>query len=127
LSEMLKILYVDDEPDIRTIVEMALGLDQAMDVRLAESGPQALDILGAEGWVPDLALVDMMMPGMSGLDVLDTMRQRDDVAGVPVVFVTASARQDDMNRYIEAGAIGVISKPFDPMSLARTVREYCER
>ena len=98
-----------------------------MDVRLAESGPQALDILGAEGWVPDLALVDMMMPGMSGLDVLDTMRQRDDVAGVPVVFVTASARQDDMNRYIEAGAIGVISKPFDPMSLARTVREYCER
>lgn len=127
MNEMLKILYVDDEPDIRTIVEMALGLDHAMDVRLAESGTQALDILGAEGWVPDLALVDMMMPGMSGLDVLDTMRRRDDVAGVPVVFVTASARQDDMNRYIEAGAIGVISKPFDPMSLARTVREYCER
>jgi CheY-like chemotaxis protein len=124
---MLKILYVDDEPDIRTIVEMALGLDHAMDVKLAESGAQALDILGKDDWIPDLALVDMMMPGMSGLEVLQAMRRRSDVATVPLVFVTASARQDDMNRYVDAGAIGVISKPFDPMGLARTVRNYCEK
>lgn len=127
MSEMLKILYVDDEPDIRIIVEMALGLDDAMDVKLAESGHEALELLGRGGWLPDLALIDMMMPGMSGMDVLGVMREREDTRAVPVVFVTASARQDDMDRYVDAGAIGVISKPFDPMSLAKTVREYSER
>ncbi|MGV3769535.1 MAG: response regulator [Sphingobium phenoxybenzoativorans] len=127
MTERLKILYVDDEPDIRIIVEMALGLDEAMDVKLAESGYEGLELLGRDGWIPDIALIDMMMPGMSGMDMLGAMRAREDVRAVPVVFVTASARQDDMNRYVDAGAIGVISKPFDPMSLARTVREYSER
>lgn len=127
MTELLKILYVDDEPDIRIIVEMSLRLDDAMDVKLAESGYEALEILGRDGWIPDIALIDMMMPGMSGMDVLGAMRERADTRAVPVVFVTASARQDDMDRYVDAGAIGVISKPFDPMSLARTVRDYSEK
>ncbi|CAN5144173.1 response regulator [soil metagenome] len=125
MPDRLKILYVDDEPDIRTIVGMALALDPAIDVRMADSGQQALALLGEGMWMPDLALIDMMMPGISGIEVMQAMRTQSRTASVPVVFVTASARGAEVERYLAAGAVGVISKPFDPMRLARTVRDYC--
>lgn len=124
MTEPLKVLYVDDEADIRTIVDLALRLDPAMEVVIAESGAAALDKIGKDKWLPDMALVDMMMPGMSGMELLDHMRARDDTADIPVVFVTASARSMEIQRYIDAGAIGVISKPFDPVALARLVRRH---
>jgi CheY-like chemotaxis protein len=127
MPETLKILYVDDEPDIRTIVEMALALDPGLEVRMADSGAHGLALMDDGDWLPDLALVDMMMPGMTGTEMMEVMRTRPSLTRVPVVFVTASARGADMERYIQGGAIGVISKPFDPMSLARTVREYARR
>lgn len=124
MTDALKILYVDDEPDIRVIVEMSLGLDPQMDVRLVGSGQEALALFDRGDWYPDLALLDMMMPGMSGADLLNALRARPDTRHIPAVFVTASARSSDMDRYIAMGAVGVISKPFDPMTLARTVRDY---
>lgn len=121
MGDRLQVIYVDDEPDIRTIVEMALGLDPAIDVRIAESGRQALATLDT-GWVPDIALLDLMMPEMSGKDLLGHIRARPQFSRLPVVFVTASARQDDVDRYRREGADGVIIKPFDPLALAQMVR-----
>jgi two-component system, OmpR family, response regulator len=123
MGDRLKVIYVDDEPDIRTIVEMALGLDPDLDLRIAETGRNALDIL-ARGFVPDIALLDLMMPEMSGRDVLARLRAMPHFAELPIVFVTASARQADVDRYLDEGADGVITKPFDPLTLARKVREH---
>jgi CheY-like chemotaxis protein len=118
----MNILYVDDETDIRTIVALAFRLDPGLDVKMAESGPDALRIVDAGGWKPDIAMIDMMMPGMSGADLLSALRMRAGLEALPVLFVTASARRDDIQAYLDLGANGVITKPFDPMSLARTVR-----
>lgn len=124
MGEPLNILYVDDEEDIRTIAEIALQLDPGIAVRVADSGAQAMAMIGEGGWIPDLALIDVMMPGMTGMQLLELLRQRPDAAGVPALFVTASARSTEVDRYTGAGAIGVISKPFDPLTLAGLVRRH---
>lgn len=126
MTDRLKVIYVDDEPDIRTIVEMALSLDPDLEVRIAESGRQALEIF-ADGFVPDIALLDMMMPEMSGRDLLARMRAMPRFAALPILYVTASARQDDIDRYVSEGADGVITKPFDPLTLARITRDHHAR
>lgn len=126
MADTLKVLYVDDEPDIRTIVEMSLGLDPDIKLRVAESGRTALDIVD-NGFQPDIALLDLMMPQMSGKDLLGHLRAKPGFAALPAVLVTASARQADVDRYIAEGADGVITKPFDPLSLARTVRAHHAR
>lgn len=122
----LKVIYVDDEPDIRTIVEMALGLDPGLDLRIAESGREALTLVNGD-WRPDIALLDLMMPEMSGQEVLAALRAIPAYADLPIVFITASARQADVERYLKEGADGVIVKPFDPLALAVTVRAHFDR
>jgi CheY-like chemotaxis protein len=97
-----------------------------MEVKTAECGEDALDLVGADRWMPHIALIDMMMPGMSGIDLLKALRAREDTAAVPILFVTASARSTEVKRYTDAGAIGVISKPFDPVTLASLVRRHYE-
>ncbi|HEX7874396.1 MAG TPA: response regulator [Sphingobium sp.] len=124
MSSPLKILYVDDEEDIRTIVTLCLGMDPAMEVKTADSGIAALDLLTQSAWRPDLALVDVMMPYIDGIELLNRMRAEPDTAHIPVVFITASARSTQVKHYTDAGAIGIISKPFDPLTLAATVRGY---
>ena len=116
-----RILYVDDEPDIRLIVEMSLKMRPGTEVRTAESGEHALDLLRRGDWQADLIMVDVMMPGLTGPDVLARLRADPRFDGVPVVFVTARARPQDVRDYIDQGAKGVITKPFDPISLADQV------
>lgn len=119
---MIKVLYVDDEPDIREIAEMSLSLDPNIVVRTAASGIEALE--SVKEWQPHLVLLDVMMPLMDGPDVLAQLRQLDQAAGTPVVFVTARTQAEDVQRLLALGARGVVSKPFDPLSLATTVRSY---
>jgi two-component system OmpR family response regulator len=118
----LQVLYVDDEPDIREIAAIALGLDPGISVRLADGGVQALAMVGAEGWWPDVVLLDVMMPGMDGPAVLTALLERPRSASIPVVFITARTQSQDRARLLQLGAIGVISKPFDPMTLAKELR-----
>jgi CheY-like chemotaxis protein len=124
MTNLLKILYVDDETDIRTIAELSLRMDPSMEVVVVGSGDEALERIGTNGWHPDIALIDMMMPAMSGMELLAALHARPDTADLPVLFVTASARSMELKRYTDAGAIGVISKPFDAVRLARLVREH---
>lgn len=123
MSDTLSILYVDDEADIRMIVEMALRLRPGVEVRTAISGDAAYEMLHSDSWRPDLMMVDVMMPGLTGPELLDKLRADPDTTGLPIIFVTARARPQDIQAYVTQGALGVITKPFDPMTLADQVFE----
>lgn len=117
----IKVLYVDDEPDIREVAAISLEMDPGFEVRTAASGPDALALLDS-GWRPDIFLLDVMMPGMDGPGLLKAIRTRSALEATPAVFVTARAQAHERHRFISAGAVGVIAKPFDPLLLAGEVR-----
>lgn len=116
----MRILYVDDEPDIREIAEMSLSLDPQFSVLTCGSGKEALELLN--DWTPDAALLDVMMPGMDGPTLLDNIRKIDALVALPVIFVTARAQRSELQNFRLLDAVGVIAKPFDPMTLAAQVR-----
>ena len=113
------IMYVDDEPDIREIVRIALGLTREFTVHIAQSGEQALML--ARELRPDLVLLDVMMPGLDGPGTLGRMRLDPHTAPIPVIFMTAKAMPKEVALLLEMGALGVIAKPFDPMRLSAQV------
>jgi CheY-like chemotaxis protein len=117
---MARILYVDDEADIREVAQMALELDPDLEVRACGSGAEAIRLV--PDWAPDLVLLDVMMPGMDGPATLRALREQGSEA--PVVFITARTQAAEREALITAGALGVVAKPFDPMTLAASVREY---
>ena len=117
-----RILYVDDEPDIREIAVLSLQLEPAFDVKSCASGAEALQV--AVEWLPDLILLDIMMPGMNGPTMLARLRESATVQHIPVVFVTARAQASESEKFLALGARGVISKPFDPMTLGANVRSF---
>jgi len=120
MSEPLKVLYVDDEPDIREVAVMSLELDGALEVRSAGSGREGLALL--DQFTPDAIMLDVMMPGMDGPATLEEIRKRPEHADTPVVFITARAQAHEQARFLSFGAVGVITKPFDPMTLAVELR-----
>jgi CheY-like chemotaxis protein len=118
----VRVLHVDDEPDIREVVELSLSLDPDLTVRSCGSGGDAL--AAAAAWSPDLILLDVMMPMMDGPTTLTHLRQSPKTADIPVVFMTARAQPRELEHFVSLGAEGVIAKPFDPMTLAAAVRNY---
>jgi two-component system, OmpR family, response regulator len=120
MSELRKILYVEDEPDIQAIARLALETVGGLEVHICSSGQEALDV--AEEYDPDLILLDVMMPGMDGPTTLAALREIPALANKPMVFVTAKVQPHEVTRYREIGASEVIAKPFDPMTLANQVK-----
>jgi CheY-like chemotaxis protein/HPt (histidine-containing phosphotransfer) domain-containing protein len=120
----IRVLHVDDEPDIREVVEFSLGLDPDFTVQGCNSGREALAV--AAKWRPDIILLDVMMPGLDGPATLAQLRQNAETAHFPVVFMTARTRARETDRFRSLGAVGVIPKPFDPMTLAASLREYVQ-
>jgi CheY-like chemotaxis protein len=118
----IRILLVDDEPDIREVVDVSLGLDRDFATRACASGADAL-VTAAE-WSPSLILLDVMMPLMDGPTTLANLRRNPRTAHIPVVFLTARMQASEIQQYVSLGAQGVLSKPFDPMTLAASVRSY---
>ena len=117
---MESVLLVDDEGDIVTVGAMALSEIGGLSVTTASSGDEALRIL--ESTHPDVIVLDVMMPGMDGPTTLGKLRERPELANVPVIFLTAKAQPAELERYLSLGAAGVIAKPFDPMTLADQIR-----
>ena len=120
----LRVLHVDDEPDIREVVEMSLGLDPDFSIKSCSSGADALLASGA--WKPDLILLDVMMPAMDGPTTFKRLRERPGTTHTPVVFMTARAQACEIEQFILLGAVGVIPKPFDPINLAASVRAFAQ-
>jgi two-component system OmpR family response regulator len=118
---LTSVFYVDDEPDIREVVEIALGLAPGLHVRTCASGALALQELPLV--MPDLVLLDVMMPGLDGPATFEQIRADERLHALPVIFMTAKALPQEIDRFLKLGAIGVISKPFDPLNLAARVRE----
>ena len=118
-SALNTLLYVDDEPDIREVVEMSLRLAPGLNVHTCESGEEALELLPQV--VPDLILLDVMMPGLDGPATLVRIRELPGFAHTPIVFMTAKAMPQEVSRFKALGAVAVIPKPFDPMQLANQV------
>ena len=118
-DDLKTVLYVDDEPDIREVVQMSLSLVEGLDVQVCESGERALQLLPQIK--PDLVLLDVMMPGMDGPSTLQKMRTIPALAKIPVVFMTAKAMPQEVARFRELGAVSVIAKPFDPIQLGNQV------
>jgi CheY-like chemotaxis protein len=120
----LRILHVDDEPDIREVVDISLGLNPNFEVRACSSGAEA--IVAAAEWSPLLILLDVMMPEMDGPTTLAQLRKNPQTSEIPVVFMTARAQSREVKHFMALGARGVISKPFDPMTLASQVQSHLQ-
>lgn len=119
MSTLQRVLYVEDEPDIQAVAQLALEMVGGFTVKICSSGEEALR--EAVGFAPDMILLDVMMPGIDGPATLKGLREFPDLADVPVAFMTAKVQPAEVNHYISLGALDVIAKPFDPMTLAERV------
>jgi two-component system OmpR family response regulator len=124
-KSLSKILYTEDEADIRSIAEIALEDIGGFTVKYCNSGQEALD--QAENFQPDLLLLDVMMPGMDGPTTLANLRKIPSLANIPAIFMTAKIQAKEIAEYKEMGVVHVISKPFDPMILAQQIRDYWDK
>jgi two-component system, OmpR family, response regulator len=118
-KELRKILHVEDEADIREITKLALEAVGGFVVESCASGQEALKI--APMFQPDLVLLDVMMPGMDGPATLRAMNKLSEFDDLPVIFMTAKIQRSEILGYGELGAAGVITKPFDPMTLSNQI------
>lgn len=116
-----RILYVEDEPDIQSVAKLALEVLGGYEVLLCGSGIEALKQVC--GFSPSLILLDVMMPDMDGPTTLQRLREDPNTAKIPVIFLTAKTQASEVKRYQALGALDVIAKPFDPMTLAVQVQK----
>lgn len=114
------LIYVDDEDDIREIALLALEDVGGLSVQSFLDAKQLLG--GLPERVPDLLLLDVMMPGMDGPSLLRELRKLPAYRDVPAIFMTAKVQPSEVEALIACGAIGVVAKPFDPMQLAESIR-----
>ena len=109
------ILHVDDEPDIREVVQLSLGLMDGWNVHSVASGREAFAVLREAA--PDLVLLDYMMPEMDGTAILAALQADPATRHIPVVFMTAKSMPGEVAKLVASGAAAVIAKPFDPLKL----------
>lgn len=119
------ILYVEDDVDIATVAKLALEAVGGFSVTLCHSGEEAIE--RASSFTPDLILLDVMMPGMDGPATLKVLQAIPAIAGIPVVFMTAKVQPQEIAQFKALGALEIIAKPFDPMSLAGAVQDLWNR
>jgi len=111
-----RVLIIDDEDDIRLVASVALSRLASWDVLTAASGREGIAVARAEH--PDVIVLDAMMPEMDGPTTLAELRRDPATASIPVVFLTAKVQVAERQRLAELGAAGIVSKPFDPVTLA---------
>jgi len=119
-----KILLVEDEADIQLVARLALERLGGFKLDICSSGEEAIE--RAPSLAPQLILLDIVMPGMSGLETLAELRKLPPLADTPVVVITARARTAEIVEYEQCGVAGVIVKPFDPLKLGQRLREIWE-
>jgi len=112
-------LIVDDDAVIREVARLSLELMGGWDVSVAESGSDGID--RARTLTPDVILLDLMMPGIDGIETMRGLSQDPTTCDIPVIFLTAKSQGDEQMWIVDTGARGLINKPFDPLSLANEV------
>jgi DNA-binding response OmpR family regulator len=119
-----KVLVIDDEAPIRLLCRVNLEAE-GMDVLEAADGPTGL--VEAREHVPDVVLLDVMMPGLDGWQVAEQLLEDDRTSEIPIIFLTARAEFRDRARGLDIGGVDYVTKPFNPLELAPLVRELLER
>ncbi len=112
-----KVLCIDDSPTIRKLVHKALD-PQGYEVQEAENGKEALGLADTS---VDLFLVDVHMPEMDGFEFVESIKQRPELAGKPVVFLTTESSEEKKQRGKQLGVNGWIVKPFEPEALTKVI------
>jgi len=110
-----RILVIDDEDDIREVVQVCLSELGGWDVITAESGQEGLSRVNSEP--PDAILLDVSMPEMDGFRFFELLQQDPHSQSIPVVLLTAKILPDDRARFATMGVAGVITKPFNPAQI----------
>ena len=121
---MPNLLIAEDDPDIRELLNFRLAA-AGHAVTAVEDGPSALD--AAAEAAPDLVLLDVMMPGLSGIDVCRALRARPETADLPVILLTARSQEADVQAGFRAGADDYITKPFSPRELVSRINALLAR
>lgn len=116
----MRLLHLEDDPDILEITRMALELSGDFEIEQCSSGDDAVRV--AQEFEPEVFLLDVMLPGQSGPEVLARLRELPKMANVPALFMTARVQETEVNSLLAHGASGVISKPFDPVSLGQEIK-----
>ncbi|MFO7274457.1 MAG: response regulator [Symbiobacteriaceae bacterium] len=112
----LRILLIEDDPDIQRMVQLSLKFQGGHEVSVASGGQEGIE--KAEREKPDLILLDVMMPEMDGYETCRRLKANPATASIPVVFLSARAQQSEIEKGRSLGAIGYLVKPFDPMTLS---------
>lgn len=119
------IIFAEDDDDIREIATLSLEALGGFTVNPCASGEEVLEAVAGDQ--PDLFLLDVMMPGMDGPGVLMKLREMPATRGIPVIFMTAKVMKEEIQRFLEMGAVAVIHKPFDPERLPDQIREIWDK
>ncbi|NNE60064.1 MAG: response regulator [Woeseia sp.] len=121
-NDKSRVLIVDDEPGNIKILSSVLAGDYALSV--ATGGEQALQI--AEVQLPDIVLLDMVMPGMDGIQVCEALKSNEKTRDIPVIFVTSMSDSANEERGLDAGAVDYISKPISPPIVKARVKIHIQ-
>jgi CheY-like chemotaxis protein len=117
-----RILFIDDEDDIKTLAQFCLESEAGWLMISASSGLEGIAIAQKEQ--PDAILLDAMMPELDGLQTLAQLQNIPATKNIPTIFITAKAQASDRRRFYNAGAKGVINKPFDSLTLASQISGF---
>lgn len=124
-AELTRVLMVEDDPDIRAVAHLSLTAVGGFTVEVCPSGAEALALVPQ--FRPELVLLDVMMPDMDGPATLRRLQELPSMQGIPVVFMTAKVQPQEVQEYLALGAVEVVAKPFDPMTLPATLRGIWSR
>ena len=120
-----KIIYVEDEQDIQVIVKLCLENIGGFQVQIYSSGKEALT--NVLEYMPDLILLDVMMPEMDGPTLFTHLQEMPQVKDIPVIFMTAKAQMHEVEEFKKVGVLDIITKPFDPMTLSQSIIDIWEK
>jgi len=116
-----QVLMIDDEDDIREVGKLSLQLTEGWTVMTACGGAAGAALALTMG--PDAILLDVMMPDMDGPTTLRALQEQDATRVIPVIFLTAKVQTADREKYMQLGVRGIISKPFDPLTLGQQIKD----
>jgi CheY-like chemotaxis protein len=118
---ILKVLLAEDDPDIQKVVRMSLKMKGVKEVVVTDNGEECLAKLSE--FTPDVILLDVMMPRLDGYGACRKLKENPATREIPVIFLTAKAQHYEVKQGLEAGALGYLIKPFDPMTLYDQISE----
>lgn len=125
MQALSRILYAEDQVDIQQVAILALETVGGFTVKTCNSGLEAT--VAIDDFKPQLLLFDVMMPDMDGPTAFAKIKEMPEHQDIPAIFMTAKVQSNEVQAYLDMGAIAVIAKPFDPMTLASEIKDIWQR